>query len=267
VTFATRYGPWALITGASEGTGRAFARKIAAQGLNCILLARREAPLLALADEIRAESGVECVTASVDLSSPEAIDQIVSVVGSREVGLFVSNAGADPNGSLFLDADIERWIALLNINVTTLLRCCHHFGAAMRQRGRGGLLVIGSGACYGGGSFLAAYSASKAFQLLFTESLWAELRPHNVDVLYFALSTTDTPAFRELLREKGMPVPTGLANPDDVAEMGLARLPHGPVRNWGAEDDVAGISPTSPDDRRARILFIDEMTKGIFGER
>jgi short-subunit dehydrogenase len=265
MSFSERYGPWAVITGASEGTGRALARRIAANGINCILIARREGPLSALAEEIRAGSTVECVTASIDLSVPDACDRIVAVAGTREVGLLVSNAGADPNGSHFLNRDIKVWIDLVNRNVVTTMRCCHHFGAQMRQRRRGGILSIGSGSCYGGGSFMASYSATKAFDLCLAESLWAELRPHGVDVLYMVLNATDTPALRALLAEKGLPVPSTLASPDDVAEAALARLPHGPVHNWGYEDDIAGFAPTSAAARRARILAIDESSKRVFG--
>jgi shikimate 5-dehydrogenase len=77
MSFVERYGPWALITGASEGTGSAFAHRLADEGINCILVARREAPLQALAQAIRAK-GVECVTASVDLSALDATDRIVA---------------------------------------------------------------------------------------------------------------------------------------------------------------------------------------------
>ncbi len=265
MTPAERYGPWALIAGASEGTGRAFAREIAAQGINCVLVARRREPLLAVAAEIQEESGVECVIATVDLAASDALDRIAAAVGDREIGLFVSNAGADPNGSHFLDRDIDVWMEQVNRNIGTLLRCCHHYGRQMRERGRGGLLIIGSGGCYGGGSFMSVYSASKAFQLCLAESLWAELEPHGVDVLFFALGATDTPALHSLLDKKGLPIPPGLASPADVAAMGLARLPHGPVRNWGTDDDVAGHAPNSPDARRARIRMIDEAAKRIFG--
>jgi uncharacterized protein len=96
VNFAERYGPWVLIAGASEGTGRAFARKAASQGLNCILVARREAPLAALAEEIRAESQVECMTCAVDLAAIDASDRIATAVGGRDVGLYISNAGPTP---------------------------------------------------------------------------------------------------------------------------------------------------------------------------
>jgi short-subunit dehydrogenase len=73
-SFAERYGPWAVVAGASEGVGRELARLVAARGVPCVLLARREGPLRALAEEIRRESGVDCVAASVDLAAPDALD-------------------------------------------------------------------------------------------------------------------------------------------------------------------------------------------------
>jgi short-subunit dehydrogenase len=266
MTFVERYGPWAVVAGASEGTGRAFARKIASNGVPCILIARRADPLAALAETIHKESGLVCATAVIDLASPDAVDQIVAAVEDREVGLFVSNAGADPNGARFLDRDMDLWLDHVRRNVITTMSCCHHFGKLMRARRKGGLLLVNSGACYGGASFMAAYSASKAFTLNFGESLWAELRPHGVDVLNLVLGRTDTPAFRALLAEKGLPVPPDLASPDDVAQIGLDRLPQGPVYNWGLADDVAGYAPTSAGIRRSRILAIDVATKQVYGD-
>lgn len=266
MSFADLYGTWAVIAGASEGTGRAFARQLAAEGIASVLVARREAPLVALADEIRAEYSVECIIAPVDLSAADATDRIAAAVGGREIGLYINNAGADPNGARFLDGQIDDWLKLINLNVATMVRCCHHFAGPMRARGKGGLLLVNSGACYGGGSFMAAYSASKAFMLTFAESLWADLKPHGVDVLTLVLGQTDTPAYRKLLAERGMPEPTNAANPEDVAAMGLARLPHGPIRNWGQEDDVAGYAPSSPEARRDRVLMIDRVSKHVFGE-
>ena len=266
MSFADRYGPWALVTGASEGTGRSFARQIAAQGVPPILVARRAQPLADLADEIRAESGVECVTAPIDLAAPDANERIVAAVGRRDVGLLVCNAGADPNGSRFLDRDLSAWVQLVQVNVMTTMKLSHHFAGLMKKRGRGGLLLVSSGACYGGASFLAAYSASKAFVLGFAEGLWAELRPHGVDVLTLVMGQTDTPAFRALLAEKGLPFPENTASPDEVAKLGLERLAHGPIQNWGLDDDVVGYATGSAKARRERVLMIDSMTKPIFGE-
>jgi short-subunit dehydrogenase len=179
--------------------------------------------------------------------------------------LFVSNAGADPNGARFLDRGMDVWLEHVRRNVITTMSCCYHFGKVMRARRKGGLLLVNSGACYGGASFMAAYSASKAFTLNFGESLWAELRPHGVDVLNLVLGRTDTPAFRALLAEKGLPVPPDLAAPDDVAEIGLNRLAQGPTYNWGLADDVAGYAPTSAAARRSRIQAIDVATKQVYG--
>ncbi|MDB5972185.1 MAG: family NAD(P)-dependent oxidoreductase [Hydrocarboniphaga sp.] len=267
MNFADRYGPWAVVAGASEGTGRAFARQIAALGLPCILIARREAPLAALAAEIKAESGVDCVVASVDLAAPDAFERIVAAVGSREVGLFVSNAGADPHGDHFLDRGIQDWIDLAQRNTMVTLRCCHHFAEPMRTRGKGGILLVNSGACYGGASFMATYAASKAFTLCFAEGLWAELHTQGVDVLTLVLGRTDTPAFRKMLADKGQPVPDQVASAAEVAAMGLERLPHGPVHNWGVADDVAGFAPNSAAARRERILMVDRISSQIFGSR
>jgi NAD(P)-dependent dehydrogenase (short-subunit alcohol dehydrogenase family) len=113
---------------------------------------------------------------------------------------------------------------------------------------------------------MAAYAASKAFLLCFGEALWAELRPYGIDVLNLILGRTDTPAFRALLAEKGLPVPEDIASPEDVARIGLERLPHGPVHNWGLEDDVAGYAPNSAALRRERVLMIDRMSKDVFGD-
>jgi short-subunit dehydrogenase len=259
--FAERYGPWAIVAGASEGTGRAFARELAANGIKCILIARREAPLNELAAEIRASHSVECVVASIDLATNDAFSKIIDVVGDREIGLFISNAGADPNGAQFLDRNIENWIGLVARNVLTTMRCCHHFGKLMRQRRRGGLLLVGSGAGYGGGSFMATYSGIKAFDVCFGESLWSELQPHNVDVLCLVLGVTDTPALHKLLQEKGKKPPPGLASPDNVAKVGLAQLANGPIYNWGQKFGLrAGW-------RRKRVKLISFLSKKtVFGE-
>jgi short-subunit dehydrogenase len=255
--FCKRYGPWAVIAGASEGTGRSFARQIAAQGIHCVLVAR-DGPLQQTADDIRRDYGVETVTARVDLSAHDAADQIVAVTGAREVGLFVNNAGADWFGDRFLEVDIEGWLALSRVNVDTMLRCAHHFGGAMRRRRRGGILIVNSGACYGGSKYLAIYCAAKAFQLNFAESFWSEMRPYGVDVLTIVLGRTNTPGYHQRRATKGIVVGSdGLASPDDVAALGLARLPHGPVTNCGQADDEDGYLTYSAARRREKVIAME----------
>lgn len=264
---AERYGPWAVIAGGSDGTGSAFARELAGAGLNLVLVARREEPLAKLCSELADEFGVECLAVPLDLMAPDAAGRLAQAVGSREVGLFVSNAGSDPNGAKFLDRDFAAWRDLVALNVLTPLAAVHHFARGMRERGRGGILLVGSGACYGGGPYMAAYSGAKAFLQRFAEGLWAELEPHGVDVLFYALGRTNTPSFHRLMGEKGLPpIATGLADPAEVARVGLARLARGPAADWGFAEDEAGPGGMSPVARRERVKMIAAASASVFGE-
>jgi short-subunit dehydrogenase len=264
--FKEKYGPWAVIAGASEGTGAAFARQLAEKGLNLILVARRIGPLAALADELKQKFSVDCHAASVDLAKSDGADKVIALAGNREVGLYISNAGADPNGSRFLNSPVQAWVDLVTRNVMNSLRCCHHFGSEMRARGHGGIILVGSGACYGSGPNLATYSGVKAFDLCFSEGLWSEFKPHGIDVLNLVMTTTDTPALRELLEKKGLPIPSEVASADEVARIGLERLPFGPIHNFGLTDDEAGYAGASAAQRRGRVQSVAEMSKMVFGE-
>lgn len=264
--FKERYGPWALVAGASEGIGRAFAHRAAREGLNCVLVARREAPLIALADELAKQYGVETLVVTTDLSAADAPDTVTEAVGDREIGLFVYNAGTDPVGSRFFEAGLDEWNKVASLNVSTMIGLTHGLGLRMKARQRGGIVIVGSGACYGGSTFTAVYSGGKAFEMCFAEGIWAELRRHGVHALYCALGPTDTPAFRDLLERKNSDLLPGLASPDDVAEQVLAQLPNGPVMNWGLSDDDRGYPASSAAERRQRVLMVDEGSTRIYGE-
>ncbi len=262
MTLAEKYGPWALIAGASDGVGLAFARRLAREGLNLILVARNQAKLDKAAEELRA-LGADCITVSADLSLPVGAALAIAAAGTREVGLVITNAGADSINSTFLDADVAAWEGLATMNIGAKMRLAHHFGRAMRSRRRGGMILVNSGACYSGMFGLATYCGSKGFVLNFSEGLWAELRHHGIDVLTMVLGQTDTPSYRATLAKSGQPLPENWASPDDIAETAMRQLPHGPIYNWGQSNDVAGQAPNSPDDRRKRIVAIEAMTADL----
>ena len=265
MSFADRYGPWAIVAGASEGTGRSFARAIAAEGVSSLLIAN-SGPLEETASDVRRDFGVKCVTARIDLGRVDAFVQVLSAAGTREIGLYVANAGADRFGERFHDRSVADSLDLVHLNITTTVGACHHFGGLMRRRGRGGLVLVNSGACYGGGSTLAIYTAVKAFQLNFAESLWSELKPFGVDVLTIVLGKTDTPAYRRLQAKKDMPIGTDLASPDEVARTALARLPFGPIHNVGLADGEAGYLPASAATRRDRVVAMEAAIALGFGK-
>ena len=159
-------------------------------------------------------------------SAPQAGAELAEATADLPVGLLVYNAGADPNASQFLEKPVDVWSDMVARNCTTVVGTTHHFATFMRQRGRGGIVLVTSGAAWAGGSHLAVYAASKAFDLVLAESLWAELSPAGVDVLAMVLGPTDTPAFRKVLNGRQL---DGLADPDDVARDMLDNLADGPT--------------------------------------
>lgn len=224
----SRYGPWALIAGGSEGVGEAFAHRLAAAGIHLVLVARKEDPLQATAAAVRQQHGVEVEALALDLLAPDALAQLRAVTDGREVGLLVYNAGANSYGHDFVSGDLEQMRGVLDLNVTRQLELTHHYGGLMRERGRGGLLLVGSLAGYVGQPDMAVYAASKSFARIFAEGLWLELQPHGVDVLHLVLGVTRTPAMERAGLRFDLP---GLQvdEPDDVVEAGLAHLASGPV--------------------------------------
>ena len=220
--FSERYGPWAVVAGASEGIGASVARLLGERGVNVVLVARR----LPALDEVAATVATETRTVALDLSTVDADAALAAATDDLEVGLVVYNAGADPYASTFLDQPLESWTGLVRRNVDTVVGVCHRYGTAMVTRGRGGIVLVTSGAAWVGGAYLAAYGASKAFDLNLGEALWAELAPRGVDVLSMVLGPTDTPAFRRVLHGRDF---DGMADPDDVARDMLDNLGHGPT--------------------------------------
>jgi short-subunit dehydrogenase len=234
--FADRYGPWALVAGASDGIGAAYARAMAERGCNVVLLARRQALLDEVADAIRADTGVEARGVAVDLAEADAMRKVADATAGLDVGMVMYNAGADPNYAPFLDTPLEDSLALVQRNCVVPMQICHHFAAPMAARGKGGIVLVSSGGGLVGCANIVAYGATKAFDILMAEALWAELHDQGVDVLALVLGATDTPALRRLLAARG-----ALAGPDDttpiegastvqqVVDEAIANLADGPT--------------------------------------
>jgi len=228
------YGSWALVLGGSEGIGAAFAHRIAAAGTNLVLVARRPGPLETTAGAVRAAHGVEVRTATVDLTADDMIDDLIAATVDREIGLVVYNAGATHGVPRFLDGPVDDRLRLVRLNCEGPVRVAHHFGGRMVERGRGGMIFLTSMSAVTGAARTATYSATKAFDLVFAEGLWAELGPLGVDVLALVAGATRTPAMESSGARIGSEEFPGM-DPDDVAREGLAHLGDGPT--WVAGDD------------------------------
>jgi hypothetical protein len=193
-TFRARYGPWAVVAGASEGLGAEFARQLAARGLDLVLLARRGEVLATLAAELRASARVEVLAASLDLGAPDLGERLAAIIAGREVGLAVYNAAASHIGP-FLDHELAAALRIVDVNCRGPLVLAHQLGAAMASRGRGGLILMSSLAATQGSPLVATYAATKAFNLVLAEGLWYELGERGVDVVACRAGATRTPGF------------------------------------------------------------------------
>ncbi len=234
MTFAEKYGPWALVAGASDGLGAAFAEGLAERGVNVVLLARRQGALDEVAAGIADRTGAQTRTLAVDLAEKDATATIAAATDDLDIGFLVYCAGADANFEPFLANPIETAEAMVHRNCVVPMQLCHHFAPAMVDRGRGGIVIFGSGAGLAGGPNMVAYGATKAFDMVFAEALWSELHDKGIDVIGLILGKTNTPSLRRLEHARGVlgsedEAPSDASSVDDVVREAFENLGNGPT--------------------------------------
>lgn len=257
--FRSRYGPWALVAGASEGLGRQFALQVGERGLNLLLVARREEPLQATAEEVRRLHGVEVRTASLDLGADGLLERIAPAIQGLEIGLLIYNAALSIPAR-FLERPAEDHARTLAVNCRGPLLLSHALGREMAARGRGGILLMSSAAGLAGSGLIATYAASKAFDTAFGEGLAQDLEPEGIDVLSFVASATRTPNLERDLQGRRPSVP--MADPAVVVRQALREL--GRRRTAIAGTGTRMLLPVL-----VRVLsrrrFADLMTRATYG--
>lgn len=224
--FKDTYGPAALVTGASSGIGRAFARVLAGRGLDLVLVARRIDRLEALAVELKAKHGTQVTVLQLDLADPAAPRAIVEATAGTDIGLVVSNAGfgAKARHEAIAAQDLAD---ILTVNSSAPSLLAHGYIPRLLARGKGGIILISSVEGLMGAPYSAVYGASKAFVNSLGEALWGELTPQGIDVLTVCPGATDT----EAPAKQGIDPASMVAvmQPEEVAEFALANLKEGPV--------------------------------------
>jgi uncharacterized protein len=201
-----RFGPWALVTGASSGIGKEFARQIAASGINIVLVARREDLLKEVAVEVSKRYGVEHRIVVLDLSREGFIEQLASATNDLDIGLVVSNAGTGNPGE-FLKHDRHLLRETVRLGAMAHLDIAHHFGAKLTERRRGGIVLAGAMGAENGVPLMANDGAAKAYVHSLGEALHFEFKPLGVCVTVLAAGFTDTAVIDKFgLDPKTMPM-------------------------------------------------------------
>ncbi|MFM8303035.1 MAG: SDR family NAD(P)-dependent oxidoreductase [Actinomycetota bacterium] len=238
VDFAARYGPWALVLGASHGIGASFTREIARHGVHVVMVARPDDGVHDAAVAVQRDFGVQTRALEIDLVADGMLEHLAAGTADLDVGLVACVAGGTDSVGRFLDHPAARAERLVRLNCVAPVLVCHHFGTRLRDRGRGGMVLISSLAGISGADGTVAYSAAKAFDLVLAQGLWAELAPRGVDVIGLVLGNVRTPT---LLASGARFDPDDFPGmePDDVAREGLARLGQAPM--WVVGDDTRAV--------------------------
>jgi short-subunit dehydrogenase len=257
-SFAKRYGPWALVAGASEGIGEAFARELARRGLNLALVARRREPLEQAARAIAAETGVQVRSLALDLAGEDAAAALERGLADLDVGLVVYNAALAPTGR-FLQLPLAEQLSAIDVNVRGPLAVAHGFGARMAARGSGGIILLSSLTAFQGSPFVATYGGTKAFLLTLAEGLWYELAPAGVDVLAVCAGATRSPRYLKSAVGRA----PGELEPDQVAREALAALGRGPLMIPGRFNRFASQLMRRLLPRRATIRIMGGQTRHL----
>src|SRR5918911_2465704 len=215
-----------LITGASSGIGEAFARRLAAQGENVLLVARSEDKLASICNELGREHNVSAQYVALDLTGSAAAHELFEETERRglEVETLINNAGFGSMGD-FTAQELERELEMIDLNIKSLVALTHYFLKPMRERKKGTIINVASTAAFQGVPYMATYAATKAFVLSFSEALWDENRAFGVHVMALCPGVTQTNFFEAAHTDK--PPMRVMQTPDEVVDTALRGLRRG----------------------------------------
>ncbi len=262
--FKSRYGPWVVIAGATQGIGEQYSLQIAAKGLNVMLIARGEEGLNSVAQTIREQYPVEVDTLAADLSSADIEQKLQGFVGEREVGLVVYNAIYSHIGE-FLEDDLSSKMLSLDVNCRGPLIFVNQLARPMIDRKKGGIILMSSMSGFQGSALVSNYAATKAFNTVLAESLWEEFRHNGVDVLAVVAGATRTPNFnRQTPSEKAesaFPM-----DPADVVVEALNALEKhkGPTVIVGRVNRLVNFLLRRLFTRRMAVTFLSNATRKLY---
>jgi len=258
ISFKEKYGPWALVAGASEGLGAAFAEDLAKRGLNLMLIARRREKLELLAIKLRKKYSVEINIYSVDLSDYQETKKVI-YNADLNIGLLIYNAAYAPI-SYFENLAEEDLSKIVDVNIKTPLMLSKLLSAKMIEKGRGGIVLMSSLAGTQGSPKIATYAASKAFNMILSEGLWHELKKYGIDVLASCAGAVRTPGYKNAQDEKDAP---GTMDAEAVASNTINALGKGPITVPGLTNKMVRFLMGRILPRKLAISIMHKNTKNL----
>jgi short-subunit dehydrogenase len=258
-----KYGSTALVAGASEGIGAAFATSLAAEGMDLILIARRSEPLQELAGRLENKFKISVHCISCDLSLPDATNQIGKALNGREIDVMVYNAALSFIGP-FIENSADYLSHAPHVNMITPLNMVHLFGGKMVERGKGAVILMASMAGLQGSGYLSVYAATKAFNRILAESLWYEWKNSGVDVIGCCAGATATPGYKNTIPEKTGFFTPRVLEPEDVAKECLKKLGKQPSFITGRGNRIASFFMQKVLPRKRAITIMGDTTRKMY---
>jgi hypothetical protein len=258
-----KYGTTALIAGASEGIGAAFAEILAKNKIDLVLIARRPQPLEKLAEELKEKHNVNVCCISCDLSGDGALEEITDGLTGKEIDILIYNAALSHIGP-FIEYNTKDYLNMMRVNMTTPLQMVHFFGDKMLKRRRGAIVLMTSLAGFQGSGYLSVYAATKAFNRVLAESLWYEWKENNVDVIACCAGATLTPGYiKSNPGNAGFFAPKVL-RPSQLAEECLKKLGLKPAIIPGRGNRLASFFMQRILPRKQAIITMGDNTKRLY---
>jgi uncharacterized protein len=259
-----KYGPVALVAGASEGMGAAFAHALASQGMNLVIVARRKKNIEILARELSEKYSIDVWSVCCDLAAPDATGQIRDVIGDIMINFMVYNAAISYIGP-YIENPVSEHMHIAEVNMLTPMKMIHHFGSRMLDVKRGGIILMSSLAGNQGSGFLATYAATKAFNRILAESLWYEWKTRGVDVIGCCAGATLTPNYilskpRRISRLAPKP-----QLPEAVVEECLSRIGKTPSFVSGRQNKIASFLMKFIFSLKKSVNIMGDTTRKMYG--
>ncbi len=220
--FREQYGAWALVAGAAEGLGEAYCKALAGRHINILMIDKREKTMQDLSERLKLDFGIETLLLGLDLVEKEASTKIMDAISGLDCRLMIYNAAYSPVRP-FLENTADELDYHLNVNSRSVFLLVHAFATKMKERGPGGILLMSSLAGLWGTNLVAAYGATKAFNINLAEGLHHELKPYGIDVMVCIAGATATPTYFSTRPEYGLIRPS-VMDPEKVAEGALRNL-------------------------------------------
>jgi len=263
MTFKEKYGPIALVAGASMGLGAAYAHALAARGLDLVIVARHKDKLEDTAKNISSKYKVSVLPIACDLASSDTVEQIVDATKNMPIHFLVYNAAASYIGP-FMDAPVTQHVEIANVNTVTPLKMVHAFAGKMIENKKGGIVLMSSLAGFQGSGYLSAYAASKAFNRILAESLWYEWKNKGVDVIACCAGATGTPNYYGTHPKSIGRFAPKVQAPEDVVEECLQKIGKTPSFVSGSANKFASFLMQHIFSRKMAINMMGDTTKKMY---